>query len=64
MKIVDTDNFGRDYPNETIIAEGITWKPFAETMCQALNNKYGGDYAPRYYKVVEDDYKLEPGFEP
>ena len=64
MKIIDTDNFGGDYPNERVIAEGITNEDFAKVMCDALIARFGGDYADRYYKVVPDDYKLKPGFEP
>lgn len=63
MKIVDTDNFGGDYPDEKVIAEGITYKPFAELMAEALN-AYAGEHSSRYYKVVQDDYILQPGFEP
>jgi hypothetical protein len=63
MKIVDTDNFGRDYPDEKLIAADIKIKRFAELMCEALNVD-AGDNASRYYKVVEDEYVLQPGFEP
>ena len=61
MKIIDTDNYGGDYPDETVIAANITNKRFADTMCQALNDKFCDH---RFYKVVEDDYVLQPGFEP
>ena len=65
MKIVDTDNHGGDYPNEKVIADNITREDFAKVMCKALNDKYcNNNYAPRHYKVVADDYKLQPGFEP
>lgn len=64
MKIVDTDNFNGDYPNEKVIADNITNEKFAEVMCEALNNKFSGDYAARYYKVVPDNYELAPRFEP
>lgn len=63
MKIVDTDNFGGDYPDEKNIAENITNPRLARIMCDALNDKECGDhYGARFYKVVEDDYVLEPGF--
>ena len=65
MKIVDTDNFDGDYPNEKVVADNIKYRPFAETMCDALNKKYCySDACSRFYKVVEDDYVLQPGFEP
>lgn len=63
MKIVDTDNFNGDYPNEQVIAENITNQYFADLICKLLNED-GGPYAGRYYKVVEDTYQLQPGFEP
>lgn len=65
MKIIDTDNFGGDYPDEKVVAEGITNSDFALVMCDALNAKYcNHDNAPRFYRVVPDDYVLQPGFEP
>lgn len=64
MKIVDTDNFGGDYPDEKVIAEGITNERFAKIMCRALNDSFSGETAMRFYKVVPDDYVLQPGFEP
>ncbi len=65
MRIIDTDNFGGDYPNETFIATGIKDKEMAEVMCEALNAKYcNHPSASRFYRVVEDDYNLVPGFEP
>jgi len=62
MRIVDTDNFGGDYPNEKFHHCSMS-KEDAQAICDILN-KYGGPYAARYYKVVPDDYKLQPGFEP
>jgi hypothetical protein len=66
MKIIDTDNFGGDYPDETVIAEGIKDRRFAEVMCAALVEKFCSHHpqADRYYRVVEDDYVLQPGFRP
>lgn len=63
MKIIDTDNFGGDYPDEKVIADNIKYEPFAKVMCEALN-EYTGPNSSRYYRVVEDDYELQPGFEP
>jgi hypothetical protein len=61
MKIISTDNFGGDYPNEKFVAEGISNPNFARVMALALNDSFSGD---RYYKVVTDEYVLLPGFEP
>ncbi len=63
MKIVDTDNFGSDYPDEKFVAEGITDERLGKLMCKGLNSD-GGEDSPRYYKLVPDDYILQPGFEP
>lgn len=64
MRIVETDNFGGDYPNEEFIAINIPTIEMANVMAAALNTKYSGDDAREYYKVVEADYELQPGFEP
>ena len=64
MKIVDTDNFGGDYPNEKVFIDGIPTKELAEKIASAINGRFVGTYSSRYYKVVEDDYELQPGFEP
>lgn len=65
MKIIDTDNFNGDYPDEQDIAVGIKRRDLAEVMCDALNDWSGSEVdSLRYYKVVEDDYKNRPGFEP
>lgn len=63
MKIVDTDNFDGDYPNEKVIAENIKNLCLAKIMCNALN-KQEGEQGLRYYKIVDDDYVLVPGFQP
>ena len=63
-RIIDTDNFGGDCPAETVVASGITYKPYADLMCDALVKKYSENGGRRLYLVVEDDYELKPGFEP
>lgn len=64
MKIVDTDNFGGDYPDERVIAADIRNEEFARVMCAALNDRFCGEHGSRFYKVVADEYVLQPGFEP
>ena len=59
--IVDTDNYGGDYPNETFVAQNIPSKEMAQKMADSLNT-YPDQ--PRYFMVVEDGYVLAPGFEP
>jgi hypothetical protein len=62
-RIVNTDNFAGDYPNETYV--NIPPLPYEENeiICEFLNR--GGSYAPRYYKVVPLAYTLDDEqFEP
>lgn len=61
--IVETDNFNGDYPNEKFLRTPSLNKKDAEIIANILNNSVG-DYHPRYWKVVDLDYKLIPGFEP
>lgn len=63
-RVVNTDNFGGDYPNEKFVGPEFVERESAEAEAEELNYKYGGDNAPRYYKVVEMPYELQPGFEP
>ncbi len=60
--VVETDNFGGDYPDERIV--GAAYATRAEAQAEADRMNDGREYAPRYYKVVEEGYKLQPGFEP
>ncbi len=60
--IVDTDNFGGDYPNERILLWPMSRKA-CERIC-AILNEAAGPHARRYYKVEENVYELQPGFEP
>jgi hypothetical protein len=62
MRIVDTDNFGGDYPNERFLLWEMP-QSACERICGVLNEQAGPN-AHRYYKIVEDDYVLVPGFEP
>lgn len=61
MRIIDTDNFGGDYPNEKFHLFKMP-KEKAQAICDILNSiDLRGQ---RFFKVVPDDYKLQPGFEP
>lgn len=59
MKIIETDNYGGDYPDGEVIACGIRDLAFAQVMADALNDKF---CSSRFYRVVVDDYVLQPGF--
>jgi hypothetical protein len=63
-RIIHTDNFAGDYPDEKFV-EGLPrlTAEKAKVICDAINSTQP-DNAPRFYVVVEDDYKLLPGFEP
>ncbi len=63
MKIVNTDNFDSDYPNERFVNIPSLSKGRAQKIADIINEAAGG-YHSRFWKVVEDDYKLLPGFEP
>jgi hypothetical protein len=62
MKIIMIDNFGQggEVPgrDDKVVAHGITDERFADAMCAALVEKFSGDSAPVYFKVVPDDYRL------
>ena len=62
-RIVDTDNFNGDYPNEKFVESQFYSKTAAQRFADEMNKKNGPN-APRYYKVVEMPYTLQPGFEP
>lgn len=61
MKIVETDNFGGDYPNEKFLNLPNLSPYHAQKIADAINWGASGD---RFWKVVENDYVLSPGFEP
>lgn len=61
-RIVDTDNFGGDYPDEAFVLFPMP-KEQAQKIADAINEAAGPN-ASRYWKVVEHDYQLQPGFEP
>lgn len=62
MRIVNTDDFDGDYPDESFLLWPMT-KADAQLIADAINRVAGMDNR-RYWKVVEDDYVLQPGFEP
>lgn len=61
-RIVDTDNFGSDYPAEKFLLWPMK-RESAEKIAAILNED-SGPHPSRFYKVEENDYELEPGFEP
>ena len=62
FKIVETDNFGRDYPNESALPLPALTREQAETIANVINDA-AGVHHDRFWKVVPVDYKLAPGFQ-
>ena len=63
-KIVETDNFDGDYPDESELKLPPMTKSQAMALTNTINTIFSSDVAPRYWKVEPMDYKLQPGFEP
>lgn len=64
-KIVETDNFGGEYPNEKFVNLPATTHANALHIAEAINKAFNaGGTASRYWMVRAEDYKLKPGFEP
>lgn len=61
MKIICTDNYGRESVAERLVAENIKNSDEASSMCAALNKIEGG--SSDHYLVKEDDYRLWRGME-
>jgi hypothetical protein len=72
FKVVNTDNFGGDYPNESFFIDLGMPKSVAQAVAQRLNEGLGhgdpsmdGGIEPgRIFKIVPMGYELQPGFEP
>lgn len=65
MRIVETDNFGGDYPDERFLDLPVLNEHVANQICQLINTDVNnGITHPRYWKVVPMDYVLIPGFQP
>ena len=64
MKIVETDNFGGDYPNERFVGPLPHMNAEQAEKVAAVINEVAGERHHRYWKVVDDRYELQPGFEP
>jgi len=64
FRIVETDNYGGDYPNEKFLNLPKMIKDDAIRLCQLINDIHCRNDGPRYWMVVEGEYELQPGFEP
>lgn len=64
MKIVETDNFAGDYPDEKFVNVPSLSPDIANKICELINEACSGEAVLRFWKVVDDDYDLVGGFEP
>lgn len=66
MKIIETDNFGGDYPDEKFLNLPPMTTQHATVVAKAINNGFAGKdpNCRRYWRVVGNDYELQPGFVP
>ena len=64
MRIIETDNFGGDYPDEKFVEPlpHLTSEQ-AQLIADTINSATS-EHHPRFWRVVPNDYKLRPGFEP
>ena len=58
MKIVETDNFGRDYPMEKFLNLPQMTEEHAKEVVKAINKGFP-IMSSRYWKVVPNDYVLD-----
>lgn len=62
-KIVETDNYGGDYPDEKFVNLPQMTEEHAKRVADAINSGFP-ENCSRYWKMVDDNYQLQPGFEP
>jgi hypothetical protein len=62
-KVIETDNFGRDYPGEKFATPYEFTREDAVGIANWFNETMGGVNAQRYWKAVPSDYQLQPGQE-
>lgn len=62
FRIIETDNYGGDYPNESFHGPSIRDGERAQKIADLMNEE-GGDRSARWYRVVPAEYRLSPGQE-
>lgn len=62
MKIIAVDNFDRENMADVLIAENVP-EFYGKYIADYLQLSFGGNYAPHFFKAVEDDYVLWRGME-
>lgn len=67
FRVVEGDNFAGDYPNESFVNIPMLTKEKAQHVADVINDvcASGDEEQPnrRYWRVVEDGYVLQEGFE-
>lgn len=63
-RVVETDNFDGDYPEERFVGPSFRSREIANKVADLINGDAGGPQARRFWKVESEDYKLAPGFKP
>lgn len=63
MRIIETDNRVGDYPNESFLNLPSLPPDACVRIAAAINDSFPLEH-PRYYRVVDNDYELQPGCEP
>jgi hypothetical protein len=63
MRLIHTSNFALDYPDERFVEGLPDLGPLQLQQIADLINATLPEDASRYWKVVPDNYVLEPGFE-
>lgn len=63
-KVIETDNFGGDYPNESFVSPTPSLSEEEAKILAVLLNSFTGPNHPRFYRAVNSEYKLQPAFEP
>lgn len=64
-RIVETDNHAGDYPDEKFVTLPLLLESQAERIAGSINEILCvDDRSDRYWKVVDQDYQLIPGFQP
>ena len=63
-RVIETDNFDGDYPNERFVEPlPAMTREQAQAVADAINASVPENY-DRYWRVVDNTYQLRPGFEP
>lgn len=61
FRVVETDNYDGDYPDESFVGPLFPSKEAAQEVADAINKHCA---SKRFWKVKPSDYQLMPGFEP